>query len=112
MSDAVLAEKLLFLCQISEPSEEEGFLVEFPDRPAVAVFKYDDKFHVINDKCSHGNASLCEGEVDGCEVECPFHAGAFNFITGEPTAAPCTIPMRVYATRIIDAKLYMVTDDV
>lgn len=108
MSNAVLAEELFYLCNIAEPSEDEGFLVEFPDRPAVAVFKYEDGFHVIDDRCTHGNASLCEGEVDGCEVECPFHAGAFNFITGEPTAAPCSVPIQVYSTKIINDKLYMV----
>ncbi|SFM26985.1 non-heme iron oxygenase ferredoxin subunit [Marinobacter zhejiangensis] len=108
MTEAAEKNDLAFLCDASEPVEGEGFRVELPNFPALAVFKYDDKFFVIDDKCSHGNASLCDGDVDGCEVECPFHAGAFNFMTGEPTAAPCTVPVRTYEARVVEGKLYMV----
>jgi len=107
----MLTENLVFLCEIDEVSEEQGYLVEFPNRPAVAVFKRDGNFYIMDDKCSHGDASLCEGELDGDEIECPFHAGAFNIITGKPTAAPCSVPMRVYSNRVIERKLYMVVDD-
>lgn len=108
MSITELQETLVYLCETTEVVEGQGHRVELQEQPAVAVFKYEDDYYAINDKCTHGNASLCEGDVDGCEVECPFHSGAFNFITGEATAAPCTIPIKTHSIRIIEDKLYLV----
>lgn len=110
MTHTAANKNYIFLCDITEPKEESGLLIPFDDRANVAVFKYEGQFYVMNDKCSHGDASLCEGEIDGDEVECPFHAGAFSFVTGEPTAAPCTIPMKVYRTKVIEDQLYMVDE--
>ena len=59
----------------------------------VAVFNLGGKIFVIDDGCTHGPGSLSEGEVDDDIVECNFHNGAFNIITGEVVAPPCMIPV-------------------
>ena len=38
---------------------------------AVAVFRIGDEVHAIDDRCSHAEASLAEGDVFDTEVECP-----------------------------------------
>lgn len=36
-----------------------------PGRAPLALYRLADGFHVTDDRCTHGGASLSEGEVDG-----------------------------------------------
>jgi nitrite reductase/ring-hydroxylating ferredoxin subunit len=58
------------------------------------------KFFVTDDTCTHGQASLCDGFLEGTVVECPFHAGTFEVSTGEALSYPATDPVKTYAVRI------------
>ncbi|MEN8291097.1 non-heme iron oxygenase ferredoxin subunit [Acinetobacter radioresistens] len=102
-----IAEK--FLCLTSEIEQGEGLQVIIDGYPPLAVFHLEDGgFYVTDDTCTHGNASLADGEIDGCEVECPFHAGAFDIKTGEPCGAPCSIPLKTYTSFVRDGQVYLV----
>ena len=68
-----------------------------PDREPLAVYHIDGEFYATDDTCTHGQASLSEGEIDGGLIICPYHGGAFCIRTGEVRSAPCTQPVRVYA---------------
>ncbi|MES2238575.1 MAG: Rieske 2Fe-2S domain-containing protein [Pseudomonadota bacterium] len=43
--------------------------------------------------CTHGTASLSEGELSGETIKCPFHGSAFICRTGEAVEGPCTLPL-------------------
>lgn len=102
-----IAEK--FLCLTSDIEQGEGLQVIIDGYPPLAVFYLEDGgFYVTDDTCTHGDASLADGEVDGCEVECPFHAGAFDIKTGEPCGAPCSIPLKTYTSFVRDGQVYLV----
>ncbi|RYE48512.1 MAG: non-heme iron oxygenase ferredoxin subunit [Hyphomicrobiales bacterium] len=73
--------------------------------PPLAVFNLEDGFFVTDDTCTHGEASLCDGFVDGDEVECPWHSGKFCVRDGKATAFPATAPIRVYRTQVMDGKV-------
>ena len=75
------------------------------DGVVYAVFTKDGAYYVTQDLCTHGPGNLSEGFIEGCEVECPFHQGRFNFITGAPTAAPCTEALRVWTAQVVDGKV-------
>ena len=60
---------------------------------------------VVDDTCTHGDASLAEGFVEGDAIECPFHAGTFCLRDGRPTGEPAVVPIRAYATRVIDGQV-------
>ena len=62
--------------------------VEVEGLPPLAVFQLDDGFYVTDDTCTHGEASLCEGFVEGDEIECPWHSGRFCIKDGKATALP------------------------
>jgi nitrite reductase/ring-hydroxylating ferredoxin subunit len=102
-----IAEKLL--CLTSDVEQGEGLQVIIDGYPPLAVFHLKDgEFYVTDDTCTHGDASLAEGEIDGCEVECPFHAGAFDIKTGEPCGAPCSIPLKTYHSIVRNGQVYLV----
>lgn len=86
--------------------------IELTDRPPIAVFNLHGRFYVTDDTCTHGEASLCDGEVDSDDgvVECPYHQGAFEIATGRPAGAPCSIPLRVYRVEVTDETIYAAID--
>jgi 3-phenylpropionate/trans-cinnamate dioxygenase ferredoxin subunit len=73
----------------------QGVLVE------VAVARDSGgEWHAISDTCSHGQVSLSDGEIDGCEVECWLHGSMFDLRTGRPTSLPAIRPVPVYPVTI------------
>lgn len=60
----------------------------------------------VADTCSHGMASLSEGDVEGLVIYCPFHGGAFDLRTGEAVEKPCTLPIRRYDVRVQNGRVY------
>ena len=54
----------------------------------VAVYLVDGTVYATANRCTHGDASLCEGFLEGYEIECPFHQGRFDVRTGAATAPP------------------------
>ena len=68
---------------------------------AVAVVQTDEGVFAINDRCSHADVSLSDGEVDGCAIECWLHGSAFDLRTGVPLSLPAIVPVPVYPTRIL-----------
>lgn len=72
---------------------------------AIAIFNVDGCFHAIDDRCSHGDASLAEGWLEGCEIECPLHQGKFDVTTGRATGAPCIVDIASYPLHVEDGTI-------
>ena len=66
----------------------------------LAVYNVAGEFFVTDDACTHGPASLSDGELDGHVVECDFHQGAFDVRTGEVASPPCLVPIKTYPATI------------
>lgn len=77
---------------------------------ALALFNLDGTFYATDDRCSHGNASLAEGDIDEGIVYCPLHAGGFDIATGEPVHPPCDEPIRTYRLQLQEGGLYLLPD--
>ena len=82
------------VCQISELGPGG---VRRIDDPPVAVFNVNGAFFAISDVCTHAEASLSEGRVDGETVECPLHGACFDLRTGEALTPPAIEPVRTFA---------------
>ena len=91
--------ELLDLCGINDVQPDQPYRAEV-DGAAYAVFEVNGKYYATQDHCTHGPGSLSDGYVDGQEIECPFHRGRFNILTGNPTAAPCTIPLKTWEVMV------------
>jgi naphthalene 1,2-dioxygenase system ferredoxin subunit len=98
---------MIYLCALSAIEPELPLLVTLADGRSLALFNVDGTVFAIDDRCTHGDASLSEGLVEGHEVECPFHQGRFDIRTGAPTAAPCTIRLKTYPVEIRDGSAYL-----
>jgi 3-phenylpropionate/trans-cinnamate dioxygenase ferredoxin subunit len=70
-----------------------------------AVVRFDSEVYVLDDRCSHQDYSLSEGEVDRDEMtlECYKHGSTFSLIDGHPTCLPAKKPVRVYQIKVEDS---------
>ncbi|MBF6569756.1 MAG: non-heme iron oxygenase ferredoxin subunit [Candidatus Binataceae bacterium] len=73
--------------------------------PPLAVYNVDGSYFVSDDTCSHGNASLAEGFLEGDEIECPWHNGKFCVRTGAATAYPAMVAVCTYSVEIADGQV-------
>ncbi|MDZ4753517.1 MAG: non-heme iron oxygenase ferredoxin subunit [Phycisphaerae bacterium] len=95
-----------FLCSSYQVVPGTVVLVDLPDGLAVAVYNLDGAYYATDNLCTHGEASLAEGVVEGDNIMCPFHGGTFDIRTGEPTAPPCVMPLRTYPVTVEDGQLF------
>ena len=74
------------------------------DGRAIAVFNVDGGYYAIDDVCTHDGGPLAEGELMGCEIQCPRHGARFDVRTGSrsacrPSSRWPSMPSRCAATR-------------
>lgn len=80
--------------------------------PPIAVFRTDDgEVFAVDDTCTHQDASLADGWLEGCEVECPLHASRFNLRTGQVDAPPAKRAIRTHAVTVIDGDIHVDLSD-
>jgi 3-phenylpropionate/trans-cinnamate dioxygenase ferredoxin component len=54
----------------------------------VAVFNADGELFAIDDTCTHQDASLSDGWLEGSLIECALHASSFDLRSGNPVSPP------------------------
>jgi 3-phenylpropionate/trans-cinnamate dioxygenase ferredoxin subunit len=94
------------VCRLEDLPKGESLRVE--TTPPVAVFHTDDgDLYAIDDTCTHQDASLSEGWLEGCLVECPLHAASFDLRTGAPTCLPARRPVRTHRVTVDDGVIHL-----
>ena len=58
----------------------------------------------MEDRCSHDNGPLAEGEIDPstCTVECPRHGAVFDLRSGKPLTLPAYVPVEAFPVVVED----------
>ena len=71
---------------------------------AVGVYNLDGDLYAVEDRCSHDDGPLCEGDWDQetCRVVCPRHGATFDLATGAALTLPAYQPVEVYPVQIVD----------
>ena len=90
------------VCPAAELSPGEMRLVEHEGRK-IGVFNCGDgTYYAIEDRCSHDNGPLAEGEFDPatCTVECPRHGSLFDLSTGRPKTLPAFQPVQTFSIAV------------
>jgi 3-phenylpropionate/trans-cinnamate dioxygenase ferredoxin subunit len=93
------------VCAVGDLPDGEAVRVEA--EVPIAVFNVEGAFYAIDDTCTHQDASLVDGWLEGCTVECPLHASCFDLRTGEPTGPPAKKPVRTHKVVVEDGKVYV-----
>jgi naphthalene 1,2-dioxygenase system ferredoxin subunit len=73
----------------------------------LALYNVDGQVYVTDNICTHGHARLCDGFLDGFEIECPLHQGKFDIRNGSPQCEPVTDPVRTYPVKIENGRVFV-----
>jgi 3-phenylpropionate/trans-cinnamate dioxygenase ferredoxin component len=105
-----LSEKIS-VCPEAELPPGEMRLVEVDDRK-IGVFNCSGELYAIEDRCSHDDGPLAEGEFDSdaCTVECPRHGSLFDLTTGRPKTLPAYVPVQTFPVTIEDETIHLEVD--
>ncbi len=78
----------------------------------VGVYNCDGEYFAIEDRCSHDDGPLCEGDwdPDRCVVVCPRHGANFDLRSGRPITLPAYEPVDTYPVRIEDGVIKVDVD--
>jgi 3-phenylpropionate/trans-cinnamate dioxygenase ferredoxin subunit len=70
----------------------------------VGVYNCGGQFFAIEDRCSHDDGPLCEGDwdEDDCTVVCPRHGSHFDLRSGRPLSLPAYEPVETFPVRVED----------
>jgi len=102
---------MIEVCPVQELEPGERRLVEWEDLE-IGVFNCAGNLYAIEDRCSHDNGPLAEGEFDAaeCTVECPRHGSLFDLKTGRPKTLPAYVPVDTFPVIIEDEKIKLEVD--
>lgn len=89
------------LCRVSDIAPQGAKRV-MVGTTAVALVRAGDGVYAIEDRCSHADVALSEGEVVDCSIECWLHGSAFDLVTGEPMSPPAVAAVPVYPVTLTD----------
>ena len=89
------------VCLLNDLPPGQRRLVEWEDLE-IGVFNCAGTLYAIEDRCSHDDGPLAEGEFDeaACTVECPRHGSLFDLATGKPKTLPAYAPVETFPVSI------------
>jgi len=96
---------MIYVAELADIPEGESVRVQ--GSVAIAVFNVDGDLYAINDTCTHQDASLSDGWLEGCAVECPLHAACFDLRTGRPSGPPAKKPVRTHEVHVVEGVAYV-----
>ena len=73
----------------------------------IAIFLVDGTVFATANRCTHGDARLCDGWVEGHEIECPLHQGRFDVRNGKALCAPLDEDLKTYPVKIEGGRVYL-----
>jgi 3-phenylpropionate/trans-cinnamate dioxygenase ferredoxin component len=96
------ATSTIIVCKLVELPQGEMRLIEADGRKIGVFHCADGGLYAIEDRCSHDDGPLAEGEFDAgaCTVECPRHGSLFDITTGKPRTLPAYRPVETYEVRV------------
>ena len=79
---------------------------------SLGVYNLEGQFYAIEDRCSHDDGPLAEGEFDqaSCTVECPRHGSLFDLTTGRPKTLPAFAPVQTFTAAVVDDTITLEVD--
>jgi len=92
------------VCPLAELGEGETRLIDIDGRKVGVFHCVGGELFAIEDRCSHDDGPLAEGEFDAtaCTVECPRHGSLFDLRSGRPRTLPAYQPVETFAVVVDD----------
>jgi 3-phenylpropionate/trans-cinnamate dioxygenase ferredoxin subunit len=102
---------LIDICPLDELPPGAKRLVEYEDLE-IGVVNCAGEIFAIEDRCSHDDGELVDGELDqaACAIECPRHGSRFDLRTGKPMNLPAYVPVDTFPVVVEDGVIRVEVD--
>jgi 3-phenylpropionate/trans-cinnamate dioxygenase ferredoxin component len=103
--------ELIDICPVDDLPPGAMRLVEWEDLE-IGVFNCAGELLAIEDRCSHDDGNLVEGELDeeDCTIECPRHGSKFDLRTGQPVNLPAYVPVDTFPVSVLNGVIKIEVD--
>jgi len=91
-------------CADSDVKEGDITGVRIDGHPVV-IGRVDGRLYAVGGTCTHQQALLEEGELDGNIVRCPLHDSGFDITNGEAMRLPATVPVPTYGVKVEEGRV-------
>lgn len=99
------------VASVSEVEEGEAIVISSDVTGTdddIALFHAEDgEWYALGDTCTHEQASLADGWIEGAEVECPLHSAKFCLRTGAALCMPATVPAQTYPVSVRGDEVFL-----
>jgi len=93
--------KVVSVCQLDAIPMGEMRCVSLSDRNVLVAHTNEGVF-VADEMCTHEDARLCDGNLNGTLVKCPLHGSRFDLTTGKVLDDPADEDLAIYPTIVSD----------
>lgn len=102
---------IIDVCPLTELPPGTTRIVTYEDLE-IGVFNCRGEILAIEDRCSHDDGTLAEGELDeaACTIECPRHGSVFDLRTGSPQNLPAYQPVERFDVLVQDGVIRLDVD--
>jgi 3-phenylpropionate/trans-cinnamate dioxygenase ferredoxin subunit len=71
---------------------------------AIGVYNAGGELYAIEDRCSHDDGPLAEGDWDPEDLVaiCPRHGSRFDIRTGRALSLPAYLPVETFPVKVVD----------
>jgi Na+-transporting NADH:ubiquinone oxidoreductase subunit F len=95
------------ICAAGFLKPESGIRFDHEQKTYAIYRLADGSLHATDGRCTHGNAHLADGLVQGRLIECAKHNGRFDITDGSPQRKPVCVALQTYRAREHDGKVFM-----
>lgn len=99
----------LTVCPVAELPPGEVKIVRAGEL-AIGVYNLGGEYFAIEDRCSHDDGPLAEGDFDPDEgvAICPRHGANFDVRTGQALTLPAYLPVETFEVKVADGVIQVV----
>ena len=76
----------------------------------IVLARWEGEIFALEDRCSHQDFPLSDGDVENGMIECTFHGAKFDLRTGKAMALPAIAPVRSFPVEIRDGEVFVQVD--
>ena len=77
------------------------------ERERIVLANIDGDLYALQDRCSHQDLPLSDGELDGDRLECLYHGARFDVCTGKAVGLPAIKPVGTYPVELRGEEIYV-----
>ena len=98
--------EILDVCALDELPPGAIKRVEWEDLE-IMVVNCGGEVLAMEDRCSHDNGDLADGELDPsrCAIECPRHGSWFDLRSGKPLGLPAYVPVETFEVTVDEGRV-------